>query len=48
MIFMTDSFVFKLRHCVDFKAIRYKSINFSRIVAEKSHPFTPALRSEGG
>ena len=32
-----DSFVLMLRYCANLKAIRYKSMSFNRIVADKLH-----------
>ena len=32
-----DSFVLILGYCANFKAIRYKSTSFNRIVADKLH-----------
>ena len=36
-ICLTDSFVFTLGHCVDFKATRFELASFNRIVADKSY-----------
>ena len=44
-ICLTDSFVFMLGHCVNFKAIRYESTSVNRIVSNKSHRLTLALKS---
>ena len=33
-ICLTDSFVFRIINCVNFKAMRYESISFNRIVAK--------------
>ena len=41
----TDSFVFTLGHCVNFKAMRYESTSFNRIVADKSHLVKPGLHN---
>ena len=32
-----DSFVLMLHYCVNLKVIRYKSMTFNRIVADKLH-----------
>ena len=32
-----DSFVLMLRYCANLKPIRYKSVSFNRIVADKLH-----------
>ena len=36
VIYLTDSFVFTLSHCVNLKTMRHKSASFNRIVADKS------------
>ena len=36
-IYLPDSFVLILRHCVNLKAIRYESTSLNRIAADKSH-----------
>ena len=36
-IYRPDPFVFMLRYCANFKAIRYESTSLKRIVADKSH-----------
>ena len=36
-IYRPDSFVLMLRYCANLKAIRYESMSFNRIVADKSH-----------
>ena len=40
---LTNSSVFRLGHCVNFKAMGYESTRFSTIVADKSHHVTLAL-----
>ena len=40
---LSDSFVFMLGDCVNFRAIRYNSSSFNRIIAEKSHRVILAL-----
>ena len=42
-ISLTDSFIFTLCDCVDFKAIGYESTSFNRIIANKSYCVTPAI-----
>ena len=44
-ICLTDSSVFTLDHCVNFKAIRYWSLSFNRVVAYKSHRIDHSLKS---
>ena len=36
-IYCPDSFVLMLRYCANLRAIKYKSTNLNRIVADKSH-----------
>ena len=36
-IYLPDSFVLTLRHCVKLKAIRYESTSLNRIAADESH-----------
>ena len=45
--FVTDSFVLLQGQCVNFKAMRYDSTSFSRIVAGKSQRVTLALEFRG-
>ena len=35
-VYLTDSFVFTIDHCVNFTAVGYESISFNRIKGEKS------------
>ena len=42
-IYRPDSFVLMSRHCANLKAIRYGSMSFNRIVADKSHSVIVAL-----
>ena len=44
-IYRPDSFVFMLRYCANLKAIRYESMSFNRIVADKSHRVIAALHN---
>ena len=36
-IYRPDSFVLMLRYCANLKAMRYESMSFNRIAADKSH-----------
>ena len=42
-IYRSDSFVSMLRYCANLKAIRYESMRFNRIVANKSHRVIVAI-----
>ena len=42
-IYLPDSFVLMLRHCVNLKAIGYESTSLNRSAADKSHRVIVAL-----
>ena len=46
-ICLTDSLILTLNDCVNFKAMRYESRSFNRIVADKSHHVKPGLLLSG-
>ena len=43
-IYLTDSFVLVLSHCLNLNAIRCNSASLNRIVADKSDRVTPSLK----
>ena len=43
VIYCPDSFVLMLHYCANLKAVRYKSMSFNRIIADKLHLIDPTL-----